>query len=141
MPKIAIKRPSTLFNQARSYKVFINNQQVGKLGNGETLEFDVQSGENQVQVKLDWTSSQFYSLNLSEDSEEKLTVHVSKSASILMIIAGILIGANLIGKSFYENKALSFILVIPAILIIFYSFTLGRKKHLVLSNSGNEDEI
>jgi hypothetical protein len=134
MPKVSIVRPSTVFNQGRTYKVIINNKQVAKISNGETLDFELEPGENQILLKLDWTSSQKYTLNLSADSNEKLTVEVSKSSFILTMIAAILFLTNFIFKSNFENKMFSLLLTIPALLIVIYSLTIGRNKHLILSN-------
>ncbi|TDT95976.1 hypothetical protein EDD99_7818 [Streptomyces sp. 846.5] len=41
----------------RRYRVIIDDTQVGLIGRGQTLRFDVPAGAHQLQLKIDWCSS------------------------------------------------------------------------------------
>ncbi|MER6291155.1 hypothetical protein [Streptomyces sviceus] len=42
----------------RRYAVLLDDAQVGSIGRGQTLRFEVPSGAHQLQLKIDWCSSQ-----------------------------------------------------------------------------------
>ncbi len=54
---------------ARRYKVYVDNELVGRLWAGKHLEVDVTPGEHRVMLKIDWKGSNEVVVNLgSEDT-------------------------------------------------------------------------
>jgi hypothetical protein len=56
----------------------VNNQEIGSISNGETLEFHIQSGQNEVQAKIDWCGSNTIKLDL--DDEHESIMHLSSGS-------------------------------------------------------------
>lgn len=57
MSKIIITRDSGYADRLRKYKVIVNGKVVGTIGNGESKEFGVCDGNNEVFLKIDWCRS------------------------------------------------------------------------------------
>ena len=57
MSIIKISRDSGYADRSRKYKVICNNECIGKIGNGESLEFETSPGEKEIFFKIDWCRS------------------------------------------------------------------------------------
>lgn len=57
MSIIRISRDSGYADSIRKYKVICNNDCIGKIGNGESLEFETSPGEKEILFKIDWCCS------------------------------------------------------------------------------------
>jgi hypothetical protein len=55
--KIIIKRESQYVNCLRKYSIYIDGKLVGKIKNGECMDFDVEPGSHIVYARLDWSRS------------------------------------------------------------------------------------
>ena len=51
---IEIKRVSQWANKIRGIAVFANGQKLGKIGDGETKQFEVSSGDIDLYTQIDW---------------------------------------------------------------------------------------
>jgi hypothetical protein len=51
----------------RDYRVILDGQEIGRIGNGETKSFTIASGQHQIAVKIDWCSSNELTFSLSPD--------------------------------------------------------------------------
>jgi hypothetical protein len=56
-PKIIISRTSQYTNNLRSYKVFIDSKEVGKIKDGERLTLEVEPGNHSIYLKIDLDKS------------------------------------------------------------------------------------
>lgn len=74
MATLVIKRPSGFFQSDgwRSYIVRIDEQEVGKVRAGKTVQFDLSPGEHKVQLGLDWGGSNTLTLHVMEGQEIRL---------------------------------------------------------------------
>lgn len=51
--KIIISRTSQYPNKFRSYKIFIDDQLVGKVKDGEQISLEVEPGNHSIYIKID----------------------------------------------------------------------------------------
>jgi hypothetical protein len=61
--KIILTRSKTYNAMLRKAAILVDGVKVGELGNGETLEFDVQPGAHEVRARMDWVHSAPLALN------------------------------------------------------------------------------
>jgi hypothetical protein len=67
---ITVRRDGESFQDiARSYKVLIDGSKVGKLRRGKELTHEVDPGEHDVQMKIDWTKSEKLDVKLKDGEE------------------------------------------------------------------------
>lgn len=59
--KVTINRKDTFFNLFRDYKILVNNQEIGKLSNNTTFNFEIDQ-PSEIQLKIDWCSSNVLTL-------------------------------------------------------------------------------
>jgi hypothetical protein len=71
MPKIKVKRISQYGNRFSSFELFSNKVELGSIAHGETKEFIVPSGVNEICAKIDWCSSNILILTIG-DNETKV---------------------------------------------------------------------
>ena len=53
-PQITIERTTQWANGARPIEVYINNEKAGIIHDGETQQYDLEDGSNEVYAKIDW---------------------------------------------------------------------------------------
>ena len=54
---IIITRDSGWVDRARAYKVSLDGKVIGKVKNGQEIQFDVPPGKHKLHLKLDWCRS------------------------------------------------------------------------------------
>lgn len=64
---ITLSRGSGYADRLRDYRVILDGQEIGRLGNGESKSFPVASGQHQLAVKIDWCSSNELTFSVSPD--------------------------------------------------------------------------
>ncbi|MBM6617997.1 hypothetical protein [Bacillus suaedaesalsae] len=70
MAKLTIKRDSQFANKMRSYTVFLNGEEIGKIKNGETFNYILEPGENTLYLQIDWCKSKEHSFQVTSVEEE-----------------------------------------------------------------------
>ena len=71
MAKILVRRSEKGWrDRFRAYKVFIDDQEAGRLRRGEAAEFEIGPGRHVVQARIDWKRSA--SFEVSGDGQELL---------------------------------------------------------------------
>ena len=55
-----------LRDRARSYKVELNGEVIGKIRSGESADFIVEPGHHRLRIKADWTGSQILSFDIQK---------------------------------------------------------------------------
>src|SRR4029078_4372237 len=88
--KIILTRPAEWMNRIRSYKVFINGQQVGVIKSGATEEYLVEPGTNSVECKISWCSSR--TLPVTIQPGETAYLKVSNGMKLYYFIVLLLAG-------------------------------------------------
>ncbi|MFB6499311.1 hypothetical protein [Bacillus haynesii] len=54
---IEIRRTSQFMNKMRKFSVLIDGVEAGKIKDGGRLRIDLEPGEHEIQVKIDWCVS------------------------------------------------------------------------------------
>ncbi len=131
MSAIIVQRHNEYVNSNRSYRIFIDGVEAGKIGNGETKNYAVAAGSHKVMAKIDWCGS------------EEIEVDVKEGESVTVALSGFRfskwltpLGSGIIALHFFLDITLGFsyliFLVIPVFLGLIYLLTIGRNKYLRL---------
>lgn len=136
--KIILNRKGEWVNRARVFKVYIDGTEVGRIRNGSAEEFTVSPGEHVVECKVDWCSSQTFTVQLQQDEKAYLKVQNGMKYYLLLFIP--LVGSLLMNILWRQSGTvkpgwmfpLQLLLIVPALCYIGYYLTLGRKHYLLL---------
>ncbi|MFC3931499.1 hypothetical protein ACVR0S_08070 [Streptococcus dentapri] len=79
MATIKLERGTKGANMFRKFKVFIDDDCVGKIKRGERLEFSVPEGTHKIYCKIDWEQSNTLTVNAPAEGVDLLVN--SKGAS------------------------------------------------------------
>ena len=63
---LKISRTTQLINKSRAYIIYINDKKVGSINNGETKEFQVNTANCSIYVKIDWCKTKPLILSVSD---------------------------------------------------------------------------
>lgn len=133
MAVIKIQRGSGYVDKIRNYKVFINNEQIGVISEGEIKEYNVSPGTHTVSTKIDWAGSKDIIVDLKENDIINLKVenYTAKHwlISIYFIAFITLVHIVLFITIDFQYTSLLFI---PILAIMGYYLTFGRNKYLKL---------
>lgn len=138
LAKIILSRKNEFMNRARAFKVFIDGEEVGKIGNNKVEEFDIVAGSHTILCKIDWCSSEVYTIQAKEDDTIYLQVKSGMKYFLPMYIiflgwlaSGLVIKhkRELLGDAYPWVQWI--VLGVPFLYMLYY-FTLGRKKYLVI---------
>ena len=55
--RIRLTRTSAYVNRIRKFAVYIDGEKVGKIANGSTEDYEIEPGDHEVVVKIDWCRS------------------------------------------------------------------------------------
>ncbi|MFS0861944.1 hypothetical protein [Fredinandcohnia sp. 179-A 10B2 NHS] len=66
MTNLVFDRENQFANKMRKYKIFLNDEEVGEIKNGEQKEIKVQPGSYKVKLKIDWCESKEIQINAVE---------------------------------------------------------------------------
>lgn len=72
MAKLIIERTSQYANKFRSIHIYLNNQKIESLKDGEIKEIIVAEGNHEVFAKIDWCKTKPLKLALKKNEEKKL---------------------------------------------------------------------
>jgi hypothetical protein len=131
MAIIKIQRTSDYINLMRDYRLFIDGQKIGSIGNAQIKDFEIPAGRHSVIAKIDWCSSPELSFEINEHDSKTLLVGTLKIWRwIIPLLTGI------IALSFIVTLASRFyytiLLILPPFLLLLYYLTFGRKNYLTL---------
>jgi len=140
MAKIRIKRTNEWNNRFRQIGVYLDNQKIGSILNGETKEFDIPSGQHTVRAKIDWCGSKDLTCQINENEIKTVTISSFKFGNYLMPgFAGLMV-LYLILKKFVDSQITDILLVItvPILLLAAYNLTVGRSSYLQIKEIQTE---
>lgn len=72
MPKIILFRTSQYVNGLREYDVYLDEQKINAISNGESKIIEVPEGNHEIYLKIDWCKSKKININLADGQEMKL---------------------------------------------------------------------
>jgi len=67
---IRIKRDSGYADRLRAYKVLLDGEVIGEISNDQQFEFDAAPGKHQIQLKIDWCTSNRVDFEKEQDTVE-----------------------------------------------------------------------
>lgn len=80
------REPAAWIDRARSYTVQIDGQAVGKVVNGETVEFKLSPGPHRVRMKVDWCGSREVTVDGTADARLHCAPGANPFLALLYII-------------------------------------------------------
>lgn len=57
MATLTINRSSEYANRLRDIALWLNNEKIGTVGNGKSVDFEIPAGSHTLQAKIDWCTS------------------------------------------------------------------------------------
>ncbi|RYM35409.1 hypothetical protein ERX46_00010 [Brumimicrobium glaciale] len=75
---VEIKRVKQYANKARAIGIYINNEKVDTIKDGETKSFELDAGENDISTKIDWCKTK----PLKIESEENGTIKLELGSNL-----------------------------------------------------------
>ena len=67
---LKIRRYSAWQDKIRKYKIVLDGNTLGKISDGETLEFQISNGKHELILKIDWCRSQKLTFDKKDDDVE-----------------------------------------------------------------------
>ena len=64
---VILERGSSTIDKTRKYKIMVDGENVGIIGDGEIVEFDVKEGEHQIYLSIDWCRSPKISVDIKDN--------------------------------------------------------------------------
>ena len=136
MTKIRIERNSEWNNKAREIGIYIDEQKVGTIKDGETQEYKVENGKHEILAKIDWCQSQKIELNITENETSTLQLSGFKYGTwILPIVSGMMLIYYF--AKYALNFEVNFLIWIIAIGFLYpmYFITFGKNRYLRLTKN------
>ena len=132
MATIKLNRTNEYNNRIRDYKIYLNKELIGTISNGETKEFNVKPGNQEIYAKIDWCYSPTLKIELNDNETLNLKVGGFKNGIWIMPISISIILIHFILSFLFKFNYLIF-LVIPVFLLMIYYISIGRKNYLTLN--------
>lgn len=142
MATITLMRTNEYVNRFREYGVYVDNEKIGTIGNGQTKSFETDPGTHTIYAKIDWCYSPEYTFDINQSDNIIFNIGaftgppwVVKYIKWLAPICAILIVLNILLRPVihYNLYYLAAPFVLPGFLILVYFLSIGRKKYLSLS--------
>ena len=86
MSKLIITRTSEWNNRAREFGIYIDNEKIGTISNGETQEFDIEPGKHKINGKIDWCKSPIMEFEIVSNESKEIEIGGFKNSKIIMPI-------------------------------------------------------
>ncbi len=135
MAKIFIGRPSEIFNVKNAYRIYIDEKEVGAIGNAESSYFEVENGEHTVAAKMNSFMGSAQVL-LTVNGDEVKSLKVTGKSGVLWLAGVAAIDMLLIAMQ--DVLELRYLYLICPGIFLLYFLTIGRKNHLSLTLDGQE---
>ncbi|PKD18333.1 hypothetical protein APR41_04050 [Salegentibacter salinarum] len=74
MNKLVVSRRSEWTNRARKIGLYLNDQKIDTIGNGESKEFDLEPGNYKLKAKIDWCGSQGHHVEIKDNEVTKVEI-------------------------------------------------------------------
>lgn len=70
---ISLKRDSGYADRLRKYRVLVDGQEIGRIGDSEEKTFQIAPGQHQLIVRLDWAKTPAVSFEAMQDQTAKFS--------------------------------------------------------------------
>ncbi|RXP52474.1 hypothetical protein EC396_11230 [Lutibacter sp. HS1-25] len=131
MTKLILKRNSEWNNKLRDYGIYIDDKKIGTIANGETKEFDLDSGNYNINGKIDWCKSPKINFEITENDSKEFEISGYKYGRLISIISAFFALIYFLALYIFD-KQLNFLILIVVIGLIypFYFLTFGKNRYL-----------
>ena len=130
---IRIKRSGEFLNTFRDYIIYVDKKQRGKVSSAGTIDIEVPGGSHAIYAEIDWCYSPTIAFDIKKGEVRTFKVSGFKYANRLIPAALFLIVSYYILKIAFNIEAfLLMVAAFPALLVLLYYYTLGRKNYLTL---------
>ncbi|WP_247232900.1 DUF2846 domain-containing protein [Telluribacter sp. SYSU D00476] len=130
---IKVTRNDESINRFMAYGIYVDDKKIGAIPNEETLQLKVAPGRHTIYARLDWCYSPVLTFDVKEGEVRTFNVNSLKNTNLLMIALFLVVLYNTLRFLFDVDNPRLIVLTFPAILVLLYFLTLGRKKYLSLS--------
>ena len=103
MSNLKVSRDSGYADRARKYKIICNSECLGKIGNGETMDFDLSPGDYELYLKIDWCRSN--KIRFSASPNEQVIINASSSLRGIKLLFAIVYAVLLPHKYLWAHRA------------------------------------
>ena len=87
MAKITISRDRGWADKIRNYIIFLNGQKAGTISEGKEIELNLEKGNYELYVKIDWCSSNKLKFSILNSNEEKKIIVKSSLRGFRIFLA------------------------------------------------------
>lgn len=130
---IRITRNDESINRFMAYGIYVDDKKIGAISNEETVQVKVVPGRHTIYARLDWCYSPTLTFDVKAGDTRTFNVNSLKNTNLLMIALFLVVLYNTLRFLFDIDNPRLIVLTFPAILVLLYFLTLGRKKYLSLS--------
>ena len=131
MAKIKIQRTNDFINAMREYRLYIDGQKIGTIGNEQTKDFEIPAGQHSLIARIDWCSSPELSFVINDNDSKTFLVGGLKNGKMIIPLLIVILTLSLILPHTSHNYY-KMLLVLPPFLFLLYILTLGRRNYLTL---------
>lgn len=133
MSKLIVNRRSEWTNRGRKIGLYLNEEKIGTIKNGETKEFQIEPGNYHLKAKIDWCGSQKHRFSIKENNSKVVELtgfpKYKWTLPVLILMQFIFLGLSY----FIEiNQYIMMAFSGSLLMYIFYPITLGRNHYLKL---------
>ena len=133
MANLIIERKHEWTSMARSYRIYVNGEKVGSIGNGQMKSFPLEPGKHIIQARIDWCGSTKHEIDLDNETIVSYRIASFKYAQLIPIIAIICYVIHVVLTYILGFKGQ--VTLVPFFLLMtymFYYLTIGRNRYLRL---------
>ena len=85
MPELILRRTSQWQNKFRKIGIYLDNENIGTISDGDTRVFSVEPGLHTLKVKIDWCSSRDFNFSLTENDSKTLQISGARAANLFSV--------------------------------------------------------
>jgi hypothetical protein len=138
MPKLRIHRKREWINKLRAIELYVNDEKIASIDDGETIELEIPEGEVAFYSKIDWARSN--TLKVSGNTEVELSSFMSRNKALryvflsFLAISFIATIISMLLNNVIPQTVMYALLGISIIIlgVMGYFLTVGRKRYLFL---------
>ena len=122
MAKLIVKREKSFLSSARKFKVILDGEIIGYVGNGEEAGFDVAEWEHIIQVGISMISGISKKLKINLTQDDALMVVKPNPVMWVVLILAVIVGANLgvgLSRGYFSLPLLIVLIILIGISTIF----------------------
>lgn len=85
MSTLTVQRDIGWADKLRKYQIFVDDKEIGKIGEGEILRQQITPGQHVIEAKIDWCGSQ--PLQFTVNSEDRVVLVRSELRGLSVFLA------------------------------------------------------